>query len=444
MTGPLAVTSWVPLGWAEPVTLAVMLAGFGVLALRFRWPIGLALLVAAWLGGAAAGDVLPYRHLIEGAFSYLDPILVIVTAMFFMRAMCDGGSLGTLVGLVERRLGRSPILMLPVLMLIVMFPGMITGSSTASVLATGTLVGSVLLALGLSAERAGAIIAMGGVLGMVAPPINLPAMLIGAGIDLPYAGFAAPLALLSFPLALVVVYGLGWPLLRSSTIVAGEPRVETMTGSGRSHPAMTASRALFGPAVAVALLAAPRAWPRMIPDLGLPLAFVLAAAAVMLVSPRFRIVESLMVATEDVLPVAGILTGVGAFIQVMTVTGARGWLVAMLLGAPSWAIVGAAAVGMPLFGAVSAFGSASVLGVPFLLSQLGRDEVMTTAALSALASLGDLMVPAAIAVTLAAQAVGLRERGGVLRLCVVPALGLVGVAVVMLAFGPAIGRMVRW
>ena len=69
------------------------------------------------------------------------------------------------------------------------------------------------MGLGLAAERAAAIVAMGGILGMVAPPINIPAMLIGTGIDLPYVGFGAPLAVVAFPLALAIVYGLGWPLV---------------------------------------------------------------------------------------------------------------------------------------------------------------------------------------------------------------------------------------
>jgi TRAP-type C4-dicarboxylate transport system permease large subunit len=428
----------VPAGWAEPATLALMLACFAALAVWRRWPIGVALLIAAWLGAAANGNLLPHRHLIEGAFSYLDPILVIVTAMIFMRALADGGALAAIVGFVQRRLGRRPALLLPMLMGIVMFPGMITGSSTASVLATGTMVGPMLVALGLQAERAAAIIAMGGVLGMIAPPINIPAMIIGSGIDLPYVGFAAPLALASFPVAVLVVYGLGWPLLKGH---AGDdlPQRAAAAGSPAASP-MALWRALVAPVVAAGLMTAPRAWPEAVPDYGLPLAFLAAAAVAIVASPRFGVTRSLLKATEDVLPVAGILTGVGAFIQVMTVTGGRGWLVALMLAAPSWALLGAAAIGIPAFGAVSAFGSASVLGVPFLLSMLGRGEVVTTAALSALAALGDLMLPAAIAVTLAAQALGVPDRRRVLRLCVLPATAIAVVAVLMLAWSAQLGR----
>jgi hypothetical protein len=145
-------------------------------------------------------------------------------------------------------------------------------------------------------------------------------------------------------------------------------------------------------------------------------------------------------AVEEALPVLGILAGVGAFIQVMTLTGARGWLVNLMLAAPAWAAFLAAAVSLPLFGAVSAFGSASVLGVPFLLASIGRNEIVTTAALSMLAGIGDLMLPAALAATLATRVVGLQDRRPVLRLCVVPALAVIAVAVTMLLAAPAIGR----
>lgn len=448
MTTPLS-------GLAEPLTLALMLAVFGALAVWRRWPIGIALLLAAWAGAAAGGDLLPARHLVEGAFSYLDPILVIATAMIFMRLLADGGALASIGGFVERRFGRRPALLLPILMLIVMFPGMITGSSTASVLTTGTMVGSILIGLGLPRERAGALIAMGGVLGMVAPPINIPAMLIGSGIDLPYVGFGAPLALGAFPLALALAYFLGWPILRNSrqqelTEVSRQPPAASRQpeqgasrgpqGAGRDVPIW---RALFSPFVAAAIMAAPAIWPNTVPDPGLPLTFALAALVCVLLSPRFPVWASMMRATEEALPVLGILTGVGAFIQVMTLTGARGWLVALMLGAPAWAIVGAAAVSMPLFGAVSAFGSASVLGVPFLLVMIGRNEVVTTAALSMLASLGDLMLPAALAATLAAQVTGVPDRRRVLRLCIAPALATVAVAVLMLFFSVQLGRLLR-
>jgi hypothetical protein len=172
------------------------------------------------------------------------------------------------------------------------------------------------------------------------------------------------------------------------------------------------------------------------------LVFLVSAAVGVACSARFRPGQTLVVAMDEALPVLGILVGVGAFIQVMTLTGGRGWLVAQMLAAPPWALVLAAAVSMPLFGAISAFGSASVLGVPFLLAFLGRNEVVTTAALSLLASLGDLMLPAALAATLAARVAGVEDRRRVLRLCALPAALAVAVAVCALLFAPELGRLV--
>lgn len=427
----LSGLGWLPSGWAEPCTLALMLVCFAAASVWRRWPIGVALALAAWVGAAVNGELLPIRHLVEGGFAYLDPILVIATAMVLMRVLADGGALGTIEAAVERAFGSRPLLLLPTLMLIVMAPGMITGSSTASVLTTGAMVAAALITAGVPAERAAAFVAMGGVLGMIAPPINIPAMIIGGGLDLPYAGFGVPLSLVAFPVAIVLAYWLASPALR---------RHETSGPRRNGENGLPLWRALLAPGLAVVLMVVPRIWPTTIPDPGLPLVFVLSAGVAVAASRRFGLGSSLLRATEESLPVLAILVGVGAFIQVMTLTGARGFLVSLMVGAPPWALFVAAGLGLPLFGAVSAFGSASVLGVPFLLALLGRNEVATTAALSALASLGDLMLPAALAPTLAAQVTGVADRMRVLRWCVLPALLVIVAAVLLLVFSPVLGR----
>jgi GntP family gluconate:H+ symporter len=421
-----------PGGWAEPFTLVTMLLCFGFLTLATRWPIGVSLLLAAWCGAAVNGHPAPVHHLVEGAFAYLDPILMIGTAMVFMRFLADGKALRTIGDEVEGRFGHRPVLLLPMVMVIAMFPGMMTGSSTAAVLTTGGLCGSILVGMGLSRERAAAFVAMGGILGDVAPPISIPAMIIGSGLDLPYVGFTAPLALVAFPVAIGVAYGFGWTLLRSPRAV--DDRTTESTG-------VPLWRAFAPLAVAAILMVAPRVAPRTVPDLGLPLIFLVASGACVLLLPRFSVREAALSGVHQVLPVLGILVGVGAFIQVMTLTGARGWLLSLMLGVPTWAMIMAAGVSIPLFGAVSAYGSASVLGVPFLIALIGHDEVVTTAALAGLASLGDLMLPAALAVTLAAQVVGVPDRMQVLRRCVLPAVLTIVWAVVLLAMAPQVGRL---
>ncbi len=124
--------------------------------------------------------------------------------------------------------------------------------------------------------------------------------------------------------------------------------------------------------------------------------------------------------------------GVGMFIQIMTLTGVQGFIVVSVLALPAWLMYLGMATSIPLFGAVSAFGAASVLGVPFLLALLGQNEIMVGSALSLLAGLGDLMPPTALAGIFAAQVVGEENYFRVLKFCIVPAVVTAGWAVVVI------------
>jgi hypothetical protein len=116
-----------------------------------------------------------------------------------------------------------------------------------------------------------------------------------------------------------------------------------------------------------------------------------------------------------------ILAGVGMFLQIMALTGGRGFLVSMLVGLPLALLYISIGVSMPLFGAVSAYGSASILGVPFVLALLGSNEVLVASALSMTASMGDLMPPTALAGLFAAKVVEQPNYTKILKHCLAPA-----------------------
>ena len=81
--------------------------------------------------------------------------------------------------------------MLILLMLIIMFPGMITGSSTAAVLSAGAIVAPILLMMGIPAPRPAPSWRWAPSWAWP-PPVNIPAMLIAGGVDMPYIGFEGP------------------------------------------------------------------------------------------------------------------------------------------------------------------------------------------------------------------------------------------------------------
>jgi TRAP-type C4-dicarboxylate transport system permease large subunit len=412
--------------------LAAMAGVFAVAAIIIRWPVGLSLGLGAATGALLAGEGVPLRHLVEGSSGFLDVTLMIAAAMIFMKVLQRNGLLETLGRQILDRFRGRPALLLVALMLFIMFPGMMTGSSSACVFTTGAIAAPVLMALGIPGEVTAAIIAMGALLGMVAPPINIPVMIIGGGVDMPYVGFTLPLLVLTLPLAVLFVLMLG----HRHIVAGGEVPADRMPAS---HYARFGLR-LYLPLVVVAVLMfGPKASPA-VPDLGLPLVFMLGAVTGLATGLRIHPLAVAREAIREALPVMGILMGVGMFIQIMTLTGARGAFVVGALMLPTVFLFLAVAVSIPVFGAVSAFGSASVLGVPFFLALLGRNGIVVGSALSLMASLGDLMPPTALAGIFASQVVGLPGYYGVLRRCLVPAIIVNLVAVAALVWANPLAR----
>ena len=404
--------------WPEGFLTLLMVGGFAFGAFALKLPIAVAMSAAAVLGAAAGGAGLPVRHLVEGMFGYLDTILIIASAMIFMKSVEKIGLLEGVAAWMIRKFRETPTALGLGIMLLIMFPGMITGSSTAAVLTSGALVAPVLIRLGVPVLQTAAAIAMGAIYGMIAPPINLPAMIIGGGIDMPYVGFGLPLLICTIPLAVVTAFILLVPFLRKG----GRDDEALEAELARMERSPMSFRLFLPILVLVVLMGGERLFPTLWPGLGMPLDFLLAAASALLSGVKWNPLETATEAVKDALPVMGILMGVGMFIQVMTLTGVRGFVVVSALAIPAWLLYVSIATSLPLFGAVSAFGAASVRGVPFVLALLGRNEIVVASALSLISGLGDLMPPTALAGIFAAQVVGEENYFKVLKHCLVPGL----------------------
>ena len=411
----------------ELIAFLVMVGVFLLGCFLCKLPVSLSMVLASVAGVIAGGQGLALRHLVEGMFAYVDTIMVIATAMIFMKVIQESGALDAIASLIIQRFHKVPALMLIFIMVIIMFPGMITGSSTASVLSAGSIMAPVLMIMGVPVLETACILALGGVLGMIAPPTNIPAMIIGAGIDIPYSGFGLPLTMLTFPLAFLFVLMFGYKYVKNMNYVEVEAKLNTD------------SRKRFGFKVyiplllAIVLMVLNKAVPA-IPDIGMPLVFLISAVVGCFTGYKFNFFKAAKESVHSALPVMGILMGVGMFIQVMTLTGVRGLIVTSCLSLPSFARYLALAISMPAFGAISSFGSASVLGVPFLLSFLAKDQIIVAAALSLVASLGDMVPPTALAGIFAAKVVGMENYTPILKKCLIPCLIVVIWAILFIVF----------
>lgn len=408
----------------EWVIFLLMVVIFVLLAMVMKLPIGVSLIISALAGALLAKEGIALRHLIEGSFVYFDTILIIITAMIFMKVLQDSGILDTITSILLRAFYKRKVSLLLTVMFIVMFPGMITGSSTTAVLSTGALVAPVLMKLGLHRVKTAALIAMGGILGMIAPPVNILVMIMGGGVDMPYVGVTVSLLIIVVPLAIFISLWIGY---KETKIIEYE---EMKTILPPSYARQYGFRLYLPLLVVFFLMIGQGLLAKIMPDLGIPAIFFLGSLVGIFCGRPFNFLK----ATQEAMPILCILVGVGMFIQIMTLTGGRGWAVISFLALPPVLFYLSIALSMPLFGAVSAFGSASILGVPFILAMIEKNAVLTSSALSAVAGLGDLMPPTALAGIFAAQVVGEKNYFRVLRYCLVPALSelILGIGILLL------------
>jgi GntP family gluconate:H+ symporter len=419
----------------EYAILLIMVAIFALLAMGAKLPIGISLAISALGGALLGGRGFALRHLVEGGFGYFDTILIIVTAMIFMQVLHASGILDTVTAALLKAFYRRKLSLLLTVMFIIMFPGMITGSSTVAVLSTGTLVAPVLMKLGLSKVKTAALIAMGAILGMIAPPVNILVMIMGGGVDMPYVGLTIPLLIIVIPLALFISLYLGYKDIR----IIDHTEMRTILPESQFQ---NYGIRLYIPLFLVfALLISLNIAKGPIPDIGIPAIFLLGSLTGLVCGRPFNFLRATQDALREAMPILSILVGVGMFIQIMTLTGGRGWTVVSFLSLPEILLYVGIAISMPLFGAVSAYGSASILGVPFILALIGKNAIVTASALSAIAGLGDLMPPTALAGIFAAQVVNEKNYFKVLKLCLVPALLVLAMGIGILLLSPWVERL---
>jgi len=417
----------VDIPWVFATMVAILLAT-GLL----RWPLPLGLILTAVGGAFVAGFGVPFRHLVEGGFGYLNLILALFAGAFFGQVMRQGGAADALAARIVAPQRRIPALAIAGLPLFL--TGMFTGIAGVAVLTAGTFAAALLNRAGLPPAKAAAYIALMGTLGMIAPPLNVPAMVMADGVNMPFAGFAPSLLALSLPCAVFAVLAFA---RAARTPPASMPPLSHDQG-------LRAALGAIAILVIIAFWALIRYRPTLVFDPSVPLVLIVGAlSGLFMLSARGWTEVARQVFSGTPLMLAAVLVAVGVLVQIMALTGVRGWLVihAMSFESPS---IYAALAGLPLLGSVlTSMGVSNSLGVPFAFAFIHQDMILNISALSAIAALSEFCPPTAISTALAAYVVGTDRLWPVIR-AALPTLSLLtALAVLMLLFNPVLVAYLR-
>lgn len=412
-------------------SLAVLLIVFILGLVFFRnLSLGMLLIISGISASLASNMGIPLRHIVQGTFVYFNVILVVITGMIFLKVLEDSGSVAVISKSLVEKLHRHPQLLLLTIVILLLIPGMLTGVAATSVLSVGAFVAPILMAIGIPPVNTAAIIGIVAALSMVAPPTNLLGMIMALGINAPYEGFEMPSFMLSVPPAIIVSFLLG---SRHAKSINKEEILKVMPMVEKDISAFMAWLPLL---VIIGLMTFIRFFPRIIPDVGTPLVFMVGTIIGLFTAGKVNLLESSRKALSGpMLGVIEIMIGAGVFVQMITLAGIRGLLVVSSLSLSSFMAYITASVSL-IFGSgfLSAFGSTSIFGVPFALYFLGKNQIVTITALSLISCLGQLSPPAAIAGRSAAQICNIKKYKDVIIKAIPYILILLAIALLAIVY----------
>jgi len=421
--------------------LVVMAVAFAVARL-LKLTIELSMFVAAIAGALAHGAGIPVRHIVDGAFTYYDVCLIFITATFFMNLLKEAGGITYIIRSIITTFHQQRLVCLSLLTLVLLIPGALTGSGAVTVLVAGTLVGTVLIYMGISETRAAAIIFLCAAMSAAAPPINLWAMMAAAGSNMPYVGFMRPLLIITVCGALLSMFILGW---KGKPVDLKKALQELPTPPEK----MNFFRVVFPFLVFFALVLAGRIWPFQMPILGLPLMFLISAVSVVLISPKK--LPLLQIASDTIrqlIPLVGIMIVVGVLIQIMALSGARGLISLGVVTLPLTVLYATLWLILPWSEGLVQYAVAPLLGVPLILlfNMKGLDPIIALSAMAVMWPLGDCLPPTAVVGR--ATVIELKYKGSYygefVKTCLVPMVIILLICTLFIIFSKPLNFLVGW
>ena len=381
---------------SPPALLLLGVAAFAVFLRWLRLPFPLALAASAIVTGVAGTLELPLRHLVEGGFGYLNLMLALFAGAWFgqvarQSGLADGFANG-LLGLT----GARPAITLTVVALPLFAAGMFTGLAGVAVLTVGVFAVPALRRIGLAAHDTAAFVALVATCGMIAPPVNLPAMMIADGVNMPFLNFDRTLYLISLPVMAFTV------IRYAHRCAAPRDGFDEQSCARSGAPPRAALLGVLPLALTLGFWLVLRLLPGQVFDPGVPAVLVMVAILMLPLLGRHAIIRSAGEALSGTpLYLAAALVAVGMLVQIMTLTGIRGWLVmqTMASDAPWLQLL---LFALPVAGGVlTSSGAANILGVPFAFAFINQDMIINVSALSSIAAISEFMPPTAIGAALA-------------------------------------------
>ncbi len=415
------------LGLHPGIIFALAIGLFLGFHLLLRWPLPLTFITVA-VATALLGDFgIPFRHLVEGGFGFINLVLALFAGAFFGHMMRRerrrrGGRRPALCGWPADgccRCSRSPGCRCS-------WSACSSASPAWRCSSAGVFAVPALRRIGFDDATIAAFIAVMATAGMIAPPMNVPALLIADGVNMPWTNVAKPLLALALPLAAAALAWFAW------CGPAKPPEAPELSESG-----FAACLRGFAPLVLMVVIwVAVRIFDTVFIDPASPLILVIGGLSALPMLKRGTLRGVIMDAfTGTPLQLAAVLVSVGVLVQVMTLTGVRGWLVISAMSLESPWNYPSLLVGIPLLGgALTAMAASDVLGVPAAFSFIGQDMILNVAALSAIASLAEFVPPTSISAALACYVVGGGTVGQVFRRAWPPMAVLAALALLMLIF----------
>lgn len=419
------------------IALAVMLISYVAIILlgkKFKQeiPISINLFISVALSALATGFGIPFRHLFEGPVWYIYINLVIFTGMIFLMCMKYAGNLDCIAYDMLTRFREKPAILLSLITLLLFFPGMVTGVGTAAVLSTGLVAIVILRICKIPNIKIAAIIAIVTSIGAAAPPVNLPAIIIASGINMPYEGFTELLLVLTVPTGLFSIFYLAWRDYEVPTLEDIEealPKPERKNALAPYIPLL----------VVITIMVLIRVFPGEFPDIVTPMVFMIGSIVALFCGKKFSYIEACKEALRGgVFSTVALIFVVGAVVQVTTLTGAKGILVlaAMVIGSMAPALMYLAmGVSLPLLGGVlTHLGASVILGIPFTLAMVSFNQIAIVAGCSILCVLAQIIPPSALGGYFAQELTGEPSYGPILKKCLVPMLVCVAFTIVELIY----------